>query len=83
MQIPKDKILEMLHQQGNGEKTDQAKQQLPDQVDLDQHSDLLQKFGINPQDVLSKLGGDIPGLKAPEEFQQRSAEPQSSRFTNQ
>ena len=62
MQIPKDKILEMIQQQGDGAKVDQAKQELPDQVDTDQHSDLLQKFGLNPQELLSKLGGDIPGL---------------------
>ena len=62
MQIPKDKILELLHQQGDGDKAEQAKQELPDQVDTDQHSDLLQKFGINPGELLSKLGGDIPGL---------------------
>jgi hypothetical protein len=52
----------MLQQQGTGDRADQAKQQLPDQVDPEEHSDPLQKFGINPQDVLSKLGGDIPGL---------------------
>ena len=62
MQIPKDKILEMLQQHGNGGDVDQAKQELPDQVDTDQHSDLLQKFGLNPQELLTKLGGNIPGL---------------------
>ena len=50
----------MLQQQG---KSDQAKQELPDKVDPEQHSELLQKFGLNPQELLSKLGGgDIPGL---------------------
>ena len=62
MQIPKDKILEMLQQQGKGDQVDRAKQELPDQVDTDQHANLLQKFGLNPQDLLSKLGGEIPGL---------------------
>jgi len=62
MQIPKDKILEMPQQQGKSDQVDQARQQLPDPVDTDQHSDLLKKFGLNPQDVVSKLGGDIPGL---------------------
>ena len=59
MQIPKDKILEMLQQQGNGDK---AEQELPDQVDPDRHSDLLPKFGLNTQELLSKLGGELPGL---------------------
>lgn len=62
MQIPKDKILEILQKQGNGDQVDQAKQELPDQVDTEQHADLLQKFGLNPAELLSKLGGDIPGL---------------------
>jgi uncharacterized protein YidB (DUF937 family) len=62
VQIPKDKILELLHQQGDTDKADQAKQELPDQVDTDQHADLLQKLGLKPQELLSKLGGAIPGL---------------------
>ncbi len=61
MQISKDVILKMLEHQGKGDKVDQAKQELPDQVDPERDSGLLQKFGLNPQDVLSKLG-DIPGL---------------------
>jgi uncharacterized protein YidB (DUF937 family) len=62
MEIPKDKILEMFQQQGKGDQVDQAKQELPDKVDTDQHSDLLQKLGLNPQELVSKLAGDIPGL---------------------
>jgi hypothetical protein len=62
MQIPKDKILELLHEQGDTDKAAQAEQELPDQVDTDQHADLLQKLGLNPGELLSKLGGGIPGL---------------------
>jgi hypothetical protein len=62
VQIPKDKILEILRQQGDPDKADQAKQELPDQVDTDQHADLLEKLGISPREMLSKLGGDLPGL---------------------
>ena len=62
MEIPKDKILDMLHQQGKSDQADQAQQELPDQVDPERDSGLLQKFGLKPQDVLSKLGGGIPGL---------------------
>jgi hypothetical protein len=62
MQIPKDKILELLQEQGKGDQGDQAKQELPDQVDTDQHADLLQKLGLDPQELLGKLGSDIPGL---------------------
>jgi predicted Rdx family selenoprotein len=62
VEIPKDKILDMLHQQGKSDQADQAKQELPDQVDPDRDSGLLEKFGLKPQDVLSKLGGGIPGI---------------------
>ena len=58
MEIPKDKILDMLKDQG---KVDQANQELPDQVDPERDSGTLEKLGLKPQDVLSKLGGGIPG----------------------
>ncbi len=61
MQIPKDKILTMLEEEGKGDQVDQAKQELPDQVDTEQHADLLQKLGLDPQELLGKLA-DIPGL---------------------
>ena len=62
MEIPKDKILDMLHQQGKGDQAEQAKQELPDQVDPERDSGLLAKFGLNPKDLISKLGGGLPGL---------------------
>jgi hypothetical protein len=67
MQIPKDQILDLLRQQGKDDQVSEADQQLPDQVDPEQHAGLLRKFGIDPADLLSKfgggaLGGKIPGL---------------------
>jgi len=62
MEIPKDKILELLREQGKGDQASQAERELPDQVDPDRDSGLLAKFGIDPQDVIAKLGGNIPGL---------------------
>ena len=38
-------------------KAGQAESELPDQVDTDQHADLLGKLGINPADLLGGLGG--------------------------
>ncbi len=57
MQIDKNQILEFLKSRGEHGKAEEAGQQLPDQVDTDQHSDLLQRFGINPQELLGQLGG--------------------------
>ena len=62
MEIPKDKILDMLRQQGKSDQVDQADQELPAQVDPERDAGLLEKFGLQPQDVLSKLGGGIPGF---------------------
>ena len=62
MEIPKDKILDLLKQQGKQDQVEQAEQELPDQVDPERDSGLLAKFGIEPQDLLSKFGGGIPGL---------------------
>jgi hypothetical protein len=57
-EIPKDKILELIRQRGDEGQAAQADQELPDQVDPEQHSGLLEKFGINPQELLSGgLGG--------------------------
>jgi DNA-binding protein H-NS len=57
MQIDKDQVIDFLRQQGRHEQADQAQQELPDQVDTEQHADLLSRFNINPQDLLGKLGG--------------------------
>jgi hypothetical protein len=56
MEIPKDKIIDLLRQRGDHEQADQAAQELPDQVDHEQHGDLLQNHGIDPQDLLGKIG---------------------------
>jgi hypothetical protein len=62
MEIPKDKILELLQQQGKDDQVEPAREELPDQVDPERDSGLLAKFGIDPQELLSKFGGAIPGL---------------------
>ena len=62
MNIPKDKVIELIRDRGDQDQAQQAERELPDQVDTDQDADLLQRFGINPQELLSKIGGDIPGL---------------------
>jgi len=63
MQIPKDKILELLRSRGDQDKADQAEGELPDQVDTDRDAGLLQKFGIDPSDLLSRFGGGDIGKK--------------------
>jgi hypothetical protein len=57
MQIPKEQILELLRSRGEDDKAAQAEGELPDQVDTEQHADLLQRLGIDPGDLPGSLGG--------------------------
>jgi hypothetical protein len=66
MQLDKNMILDLLRQRGDQQTVDQADQELPDQVDTDQHAGLLERFGLNPQELLTRFtggkGGGLPGL---------------------
>ena len=59
MEIPKDKIIQMLRDRGADDKVQQAEQELPDQVDPEQHGDQLQKLGIDPQDLVGGIGDKL------------------------
>ncbi len=67
MQFDKSQVLDLLKSQGQQDKVDQADQQLPDQVDTDQHAGLLEQLGLAPMELISKLaggggGGGLGGL---------------------
>lgn len=49
----------MLRDRGDPDKAQQADQQLPDQVDPEQHNDLLGKIGIDPGELLGGAGGKL------------------------
>jgi hypothetical protein len=57
MQIDKDMILDLIRQLGDHGKEKQARDELPDKVDTDRDRGLLEKFGIDPADLLKKFGG--------------------------
>jgi hypothetical protein len=59
VEIPKEQILQMLRDRGDHDKAQQADQQLPDQVDPDQHGDLLGRLGISPSDILGGAAGKL------------------------
>ncbi len=59
MEIPKDKILEMIKSRGGNDEADKAKAELPEQVDTDKDKGLLAKFGIDPKDLIGGLGGKL------------------------
>jgi hypothetical protein len=64
VQLDKNMILDLLRERGQQDQADQAAQQLPDQVDTDQHAGLLQQFGVDPQELVQKFmgGGGLPKL---------------------
>jgi lipopolysaccharide biosynthesis regulator YciM len=62
MQIDKEQVLELLRSRGEHDKAQQAEQELPDQVDTDQHAGALQKFGLDPKELLGGLGGGLGGM---------------------
>ena len=57
MTFDKDTILQFLRGNGQHEQADQAAQELPDQVDSDQHAGMLSKFGVSPAELISKFTG--------------------------
>jgi hypothetical protein len=61
MQLDKSMILDLLRQRGDHQAADQADQQLPDQVDTDQHAGLLDRFGLDPKELLGRFTGGLPG----------------------
>jgi hypothetical protein len=64
MEIDKDQILGLLRERGEDEQAAQAEQELPSTVDTERDAGLLQKFGIEPEELMSRFTGgrDIPGL---------------------
>jgi hypothetical protein len=62
MEIDKSQILDYLKGQGKNDEASKADSELPDKVDTDKHADLLSRFGIDPKDLLGKLGGGLGGL---------------------
>jgi len=57
MNIDKSQIIEHLKSLGKHDEAAKADSELPDKVDPEQHSGLLEKLGVNPQDLLGNLGG--------------------------
>ncbi len=56
MQFDKQQIVSMLRERGDHDKADQAEQELPDEVDHEEHGGLLEQLDLNPQELLGKLG---------------------------
>jgi hypothetical protein len=55
MQLDKSAILHLLHSEGAPDKAAIAEAELPDKVDTEKHAGLLQKLGLDPQQLIEKL----------------------------
>jgi hypothetical protein len=64
MQIDKNTIIEYLRQRGDNGSADRADQELPEQVDTDRDAGLLERFGLDPAELMSRFTGgrDLPGI---------------------
>jgi hypothetical protein len=70
MQFDKSMLIDLLRQQGQGDRADEAERELPARVDTDDEGQLgiLRKLGIDPDMITSLLDKLPPGLagKVPE-----------------
>ncbi len=62
MMIDKEQILDLLRQQGDEGTAQQAETELPDQIDTENDGGLLEKYGINVQDLIAGGGEGSGGL---------------------
>jgi hypothetical protein len=62
VQIDKSTIMDLLRERGQQDQATQAEQELPDQVDTDRDAGLLQRFGVDPQELMQRFtgGGGLP-----------------------
>jgi hypothetical protein len=64
MQLDKNMIVDLLRQRGDHQSADQAERELPDQVDTDQQTSLLEQFGLDAKELASRFtgGSGLPGI---------------------
>ena len=61
MEIPKAMIVERIRSQQGTEKANEADGELPDKVDTEANADLLQKYGLDP-DQLTDIARGNPAV---------------------
>lgn len=64
MQIDKETVLALLREQGREQEAEEARRELPDEVDTERDAGVLQRLGIDPAALLSRVAGGrgLPGL---------------------
>ncbi len=59
MNIDKDQIVQFLKDKGRAQQADEAARELPDQVDSEEHFDLLTSHGIDLDELKEKFGDGL------------------------
>lgn len=59
MKIDKEQVLQLLREQGQHDQAAQAQQELPDQVDTEEHASVLGKYNLDPGQLIGKFGGGL------------------------
>jgi hypothetical protein len=57
MQLDKQAVVDFIESEVGPDQAHEAAQQLPDQVDHEQHDALLRQFGVDPHDLAQRLRG--------------------------
>ena len=57
MKIDRQSIVDFLRNRGDHDKADKAQNELPDQVDTDEHADKLSRLDIDIEDLGMAAGG--------------------------
>lgn len=61
-EIPKAMVVERIRSRSGAEKANQADNELPDKVDVDNDAELLQKFDLDPEELRDEFEGGSPGV---------------------
>jgi hypothetical protein len=57
MQISREEMLSLIRDRFGDREAQHAADDLPDQIDHEQHADLLRKYHLTPKDFLQRFGG--------------------------
>jgi hypothetical protein len=60
VEIPKAMIVEKIRSRSGAEKANEADQELPDKVDIDEDDGLLSKYEIDPEELRDEFEGGSP-----------------------
>ncbi len=60
MEIPKTMIVERVRSRGGPEMADEADKELAEKLDPDADAELLQKYGLDPEELREEFRGQSP-----------------------